>query len=186
MGSVYADAKAINTELFELVTPEYYNKNVPRHFREKLKIDTPMVNGVHVTWEEWLADHPGESDPRDNIPEPIYQPFEMNMGVSREPVSAIIDYLANHVDISIGNPDKAYPRIIRILEAYLEYSNTLNASAEILRYVDKVQSALALMRYCYNGYLNRQAIRVLGSLPTAPAGSFDKIESKFFKNEGEQ
>ena len=186
MGSVYTDAKAINTELFELVTPEYYNKNVPRHFREKLKIDTPMVNGVHVTWEEWLADHPGESDPRNNIPEPIYQPFEMNMGVSREPVSAIIDYLANHVDISIANPATAYPRIIRILEAYLEYTNVTNASAEILRYVEKVQSTLTLMRYCYNGYLNREAIRTFGGLPKAPANSFDRIESKFFQGKGDQ
>ena len=83
-------------------------------------------------------------------------------------------------------PKRSITEIIRILEAYLEYSNTLNATADILRYIDKVQSTLTLMRYCYTGYLNRQTIRVFGALPTTPAGSFDKIESKFFKNEGDK
>lgn len=176
----YEDAAVINTERFELKTPEYYVRNIPKFYREKVHVDSPMVNGVRVSWDEYLKTHPEMEDPRDHVPDPVYRTFDMNMSTSMEPASAVVDYLDNNVDFYIANPAYAYPRIIAILEAYLEVADDMSSMrTDIVLYCNKVRAALRTLKFHYESYKANQTLRTTGKLPSRGKTEYDRIAAQF-------
>lgn len=172
-------ATAINTELFELSVPEYYSKNIPKFFREPVPVVLPRVNGIPVPWEEYCRDHPEQPDLSKYVPEPFYNPMEMNRATTMEPVSAIVDYLDNNVDVAIFDPERAYPKIIEILDGYIRLAEPkVQYSRELEIYLGKARNALSTIEACYRNYTNRMTFRRTGKLETGMS-DFDTILNRF-------
>ena len=170
--------KIINTELFEISTSEIFNRRIPKYFTQPAKGDLPVLNGRHVSWEEYLEARPDTERDPEFIPDMIYNPQEMNATISMEPVSVIIDYLDSDLDIAIANPAVAYPRIIKIMQGYLDLSQYYAAANPTLAaYLPKVESALKIIGACYERYLARKQFSLTGSAKLET--EFDKIEKKF-------
>ncbi len=91
--------EALNTILFELRVPEYYDPNLPSYYKEPRKSDPPIINGEIVTWDEYYEKYPERKqlDPKPFIPLTIYKSEDYNMSVTKATISDMIDLCDNNV-----------------------------------------------------------------------------------------
>ena len=169
----------INTQLFEVIVPEVYNKCIPKYFMGPNRGDPPRLNGRTVTWDEYLEAHPEFVPDTEFTPDMVYTPCEMNETSSMETVAGLIDYLNNNVDFSIANPDTAYPQIIHIMEEYLEIHEPMaDRDERIASYTRKVRDYIKLFNDNYQRYKDRKEYHTTGKVQR-PGTEFDRIERQF-------
>ena len=168
----------INTELFEVIVTEIYNKKIPKYFTTPQNGDLPRLNGIKVSWEEYLEARPDAERDQEFIPDMIYTPSEMNQTISMSTAAGIIDYLDNELDVQIAYPDKTYPRLIAIISGYIEMAQTyITTNSEIRTYIEKARRALTIISKSYERYVGRQESKTLAFEPNKK--TFDKLEKKF-------
>ena len=91
--------EALNTILFELRVPEYYDPNLPSYYKEPRKSDPPVINGEIVSWEEYYEKFPTErnNEQKPFTPLTIYKSEDYNMSVTKATISDMIDLCDNNV-----------------------------------------------------------------------------------------
>lgn len=171
--------KLITKKVFKVIVPEVYSGNIPKYYMQEHNGQLPMLNGVRVSWEEYMEANPDYQREESFVPEMIYTPSENNMTTSMVTITVIVDMLDNDVPFSIADPDVNYPEIIRIMEGFLNMAEQYNPTmVELKLFINKVSDALRTFRECYERYKQRTEYRRTGRLPDKET-SYDKLVKRF-------
>lgn len=171
--------KLITTKVFKVIAPEVYNYNIPKYYMRENPSHLPILNGVRVSWEEYMEANPDYQREESFVPEMVYTPSENNMTTSMVTIAVIVDMIDNNVQFSLGDPDVNYPEIIRIMEGFLNMADQYKPNiTELNIFIRKVRDALSVFRECYARYKNRSELRRTGRLPETQS-SYDKLVKRF-------
>ena len=172
--------KLIITKVFKVIAPEIYSYNIPKYYLQENKGHLPVLNGVRVSWEEFLEANPDYQRDESFVPEVVYEPSENNMTTTMVTVAVIVDMIDNNVQFSITDPDVNYPEIIRIMDGFLRLSDGYSMHQDELRiFIGKVRRALEIFQKCYDRYKTRCTLRATGRLPRDHEDPYEKILKRF-------
>lgn len=174
----------MNRKQFETSIPEIYTKVIPKYFTEKRKPDRPRLNGYAVSDEEFKEKFPDYSPEPGFIPDMIYSPPELNVAHAYSSVADIVDMIHNDIVFCIFHPLTAYPKILEILDEYIEeLRGAARVNDELTLYLNKAETASTVLHDYYLRYKNAYSLKVTGknAMELQGAHDYDMIAKKFRK-----
>ena len=185
---MYFTADDMNKKQFSVSIPEIYTKIIPDYFLNKRKPDLPRLNGVAVSVDEFKEKFSDYTPEEGFIPDMVFNPPELNVASAFSSVSDIVDMISNDITFCIYNPFISYPKIIEILDGYIEnLRRVASADPELELYLDKAESASQVLHDYYLRFKNAYLLKATGEC--APElqkkMKYDVIARKFKKGAGE-
>ena len=173
----------MNRKQFETSIPEIYTKVIPKYFIKKMQPDRPRLNGVAVSDEEFKDKFPDYVPEQGFVPDMVYAPPELNVARAFSSVADIVDMINNDIVFCIFNPLIAYPRIIEILDTYIEELREYAVgNDELTLYLSKAEVASTVLHDYYLRYKNTYSLKATGQeAMELRQQDYDTISKKFRK-----
>ena len=172
----------MNMKQFETSIPEIYTKVIPKYFTEKRRVDRPVLNGHAVSVEEFKEQYPNYVPEEGFIPDMVYAPPELNVARACSSVSDIVDMINNDIVFCIFNPLIAYPKIIEILDEYIdELRRVATGDDELTLYLSKAETASVVLHDYYLRFKNAYALKATGegAIELRKQQEYDVVAKKF-------
>ena len=142
-------SEAMNNLNFEVRIPEYYATAIPQYFTRGPQRPKPIVNGVEVSWDEYMEKHPDYVDDTNFRPTTIYKGLDMNMCYSTKNVPEIVDLTVNQVPFDIVKfTDLGC--IIGIMDGYVNEVQAYEAfNTELKLFLGRLRQARGILNTKY-------------------------------------
>ena len=156
-------ADLMNRKIYMVSIPEIYTTKIPKYYTGVTKSDSPRLNGVAVSVDEFIQKFPEYTPEQGFIPDMVYAPPEQNVATAAKSIADMVDMIFNNITFCLFEPAKKYPEILKILDTYLsELKNVQEYNQNLSTYFKKASEAKMVIQDCYDKYRNAYAIKTTG------------------------